>query len=65
MVEAGDGALELVVQGMLDLLRINGVPHPPFQPLPVQLQRQPQDQQPQLLNVVHHNAELGGKGKSP
>lgn len=37
VVQAGHGAVELVVQGVLDLLRVDEAPHAPLQLGPVQL----------------------------
>lgn len=60
-IQTGDGAVELMVQRVLDLLLVNDSPHALLQLGPVQLPWQLQDEQSQLLDVVHHDAELGRK----
>lgn len=64
VVQAGDSAVELVVQRVLDLLLVNDGPCALLQLGPVQLRWQLQDQQPQLFDVVHHDAELGEAGSA-
>lgn len=64
VVQAGDSAVKLVVQRVLDLLLVNDGPCALLQLGPVQLQWQLQDQQPQLFDVVHHDAELGEAGSA-
>lgn len=60
-IQTGDGAVELMVQRVLDLLLVNDSPRALLQLGPVQLPWQLQDEQSQLLDVVHHDAELGRK----
>lgn len=62
VVQAGHGAVELVVQSVLDLLGLDDAPRALLQLGPGQLGWQLQHQQPQLLDVVHHDAELGEVG---
>lgn len=58
MAQPSQGALQLGMQRVLQLLLLQHSPHPLLQRLPRQLGGQLADHQPQLLHVIHHHAQL-------
>lgn len=63
MAQPSQGALQLGMQCVLQLLLLQHRPHPLLQRFPCQLGGQLADHQPQLLHVIHHHAQLqAGRG---